>query len=220
MGNPSLIIRMGEKYYNWHAASAIFMSLILFNRPIDDEKVKNLQNETIARKRSWFSWGRTVSYTESSGSLKSENSESLTVRSDDSTKTPEKSTPPMSRSFSVPPQEAASRPRNLQFETIENNYKKSLVLSSEDLKKLNLNYGENKICFFHTNMLQGKNEILKGPSNLKVQLKCKLFISYYRYNENRCLNLLVEILGQNRCIRYRRHNHPQRCHGILVASYR
>ena len=158
MGNPSLVIRMGDKYYNWHAASAIFMSLILFNRPLDDDKVKNLQNETIARKRSWFSWGRTVSYTESSGSLKSEQSESLTVRSEDSIKTPEKSTPPMSRSLSVPPQEGV---RRLQYEVSENTHKKSLILSSEDLRKLNLKYGENEICFFHTNMLQGeiKNHI-------------------------------------------------------------
>ena len=169
IGNPSLIIRMGNKYYNWHAASAIFMSMIVFNKPIDDSKIKQLQNETIFRKRSsWFPWGRTMSHSESplAHSNLSDLKESASPTHHDtlldipgmSLKIPESSTPEkqkdigLSRSYSV----GQTDPFSYRVDPYDYSHmKKTLILSSDDLKKLNLKYGENEICFWLTTMFQG-----------------------------------------------------------------
>ena len=154
IGNPSLIIRMGNKYYNWHAASAIFMSMIVFNKPIDDSTIKQLQSETIFRKRSsWFSWGRTVSYSESP--LTQENLPEVPETLKIPPKTEIHGRRALKSESGLSLNYQAREQYTIEIESYGVNMKKTLILSSDDLKKLNLKYGENEICFWITTMFQG-----------------------------------------------------------------
>merc|ERR1711953_910426 len=65
ISHPSLVVRMGTKYYNWTACSAIILSMMVFQRPLSEDTVNGLQAESI-RKRSWFAgyWPRSVSTSE------------------------------------------------------------------------------------------------------------------------------------------------------------
>ena len=151
-------VKLGEKYYNWQSASALFFSLIIFNKPIEDEKVEMLQQDSYPR-RSWFGrWGRTVppsNGTSNGTSATTSNrtkSEAMSGKSEAYTKYAQNEKR-LERSMSDP----GDHPDD--YQTISSEYssgmKKSLNLTSDELKKLNLNYGENEICFWVTTMYQG-----------------------------------------------------------------
>lgn len=130
------LVRLGQKYYNWQAAAALFFSLIMFDKPIEDSKVDELQQVSLP-KPGWFrSWTRTTSTSSNSSPRKAKPE-------------PIEAEKRLERSMSDPGEfESEIRPRT-------NSMIRSLELTSDELKKLNLNYGENEICFWVTTMYQG-----------------------------------------------------------------
>ena len=135
------LVRLGKKYYNWQAAAALFFSLIMFDKPIEDSKVDELQQVSLP-KPGWFrSWTRTTSTSSNSSPRKTKPE-------------PTESEKRLERSMSDPGEfESEIRPRT-------NSMIRSLELTSDELKKLNLNYGENEICFWVTTMYQGTFSVI------------------------------------------------------------
>jgi hypothetical protein len=185
ISNPDLILRMGNKYYNWHSASAIFMSLIVFNKPIEEDKIQSLQNETVFRRKSWFSWGRnrTVSYNEQpSGEIPSFRQELNKVSFNEPIKSalvPPKTveSKKFRRTMSVPPASYENLVETVSTESI--NLKKTLMLEDADLKKLPLKYGENEICFWVTTMFQGNSYDLNFCEKIKAYFHKWNYCFYY-----------------------------------------
>ncbi|CBY20543.1 unnamed protein product [Oikopleura dioica] len=150
--DPRLVLRMGTKYYNWTACSAIIISMMVYQLPLSEEKVKGLQSESI-RKRSWFSgyWPRSVSTSEHYSRNPAPIKQPKLVAA---LELPAANGAELSRSFSVPSPDFCPI-----FREGGKLMKKTLVLSSDELKKLNLKYGENTIDFWLTTMLQGTTKI-------------------------------------------------------------
>ena len=153
--NPRLVVRMGTKYYNWTACSAIILSMMVFQLPLPDDKVKGLQSESI-RKRSWFSgyWPRSVSTSEPFSRNPAPIKKPTPLSTVAALELPVANGAALSRSFSVPSPDFCPI-----FREGNKLMKKTLVLSSDELKKLNLKYGENTIDFWLTTMLQGTTKI-------------------------------------------------------------
>ena len=166
-------VKLGAKYYNWQAASTLFFSLIIFNKPVDEKKIDELQESSLPR-RSWFRWSST------SSSTRRPNTEDARTRhvSVSATTSPIKGTKPsvittnsvpssrnsfdireekrLERSMSDPGNDFEVYQPTTMTSSLPNGMKKTINLGSDDLKKLNLKYGENEVCFWVTTMYQGK----------------------------------------------------------------
>ena len=157
---------MGAKYYNWQAASTLFFSLIIFNKPVDEKKIDELQESSLPR-RSWFRWSSSSS---SSRRPVPEDGRPRHV-SVSATTSPIKSVKPsvpnnrhsfnicdekrLERSMSDPGNDFEVYSPTTMTSSLPNGMKKTINLGSDDLKKLNLRYGENEVCFWVTTMYQG-----------------------------------------------------------------
>ncbi|KAL5014363.1 hypothetical protein ScPMuIL_008633 [Solemya velum] len=63
--NPDLVVRVGDKYYNWQTAAPLILSHAVFQKELPDLLVSNLVREHMPKKKekktgvsSWFSWRR------------------------------------------------------------------------------------------------------------------------------------------------------------------
>ena len=164
-------VKLGAKYYNWQAASTLFFSLIIFNKPVDEKKIDELQESSLPR-RSWFRWSSS-----SSSSRRPPDDVRTRHVSVSATTSPIKSTKPsnistgqvpnsrnsfdireekrLERSMSDPGNDFEVYSPTTMTSSLPNGMKKTINLGSDDLKKLNLKYGENEVCFWVTTMYQG-----------------------------------------------------------------
>lgn len=178
--NPLLVVKLGAKYYNWQAASTLFFSLIIFNKPVDEKKIDELQESSLPR-RSWFRWSSSSS---SSRRPVPEDGRPRHV-SVSATTSPIKSVKPsvpnnrhsfnicdekrLERSMSDPGNDFEVYSPTTMTSSLPNGMKKTINLGSDDLKKLNLRYGENEVCFWVTTMYQGT---------------CRVTASVYKWKES------------------------------------
>ncbi|XP_052097094.1 phosphatidate phosphatase LPIN1-like isoform X1 [Mytilus californianus] len=66
INNPDLVIRIGEKYYNWLTAAPMMLTHLVFERNLSQTSMNKLIDEHMPKKKekrtsgvsSWFSWGR------------------------------------------------------------------------------------------------------------------------------------------------------------------
>jgi len=183
--NPLLVVKLGAKYYNWQAASTLFFSLIIFNKPVDEKKIDELQESSLPR-RSWFRWSSS-----SSSSRRPPDDVRTRHVSVSATTSPIKSTKPsnistgqvpnsrnsfdireekrLERSMSDPGNDFEVYSPTTMTSSLPNGMKKTINLGSDDLKKLNLKYGENEVCFWVTTMYQGT---------------CRVTASVYKWKES------------------------------------
>lgn len=182
--NPNLVIRMGSRYYSWKMASAMIVSLLLFQRPLSERTMNFLKEKCIPKKsspqnsRSWRSWFR------SSESQPSNISPPINVPQSPTSPTMQFSVPndDDQQSFSSSPTPALTKndkspsidyvsdeeiyshvviasPKNSTTNFHSTNrkikYRKVLRLSSDVLKNLNLKPGSNDIQFSVTTAYQG-----------------------------------------------------------------
>jgi len=141
--NPKLVIRDGDRYFNWNTCAAVAVGKIFFKKTLprtEIEKLKPIRRES----RSWFFFGskRTPSKQKKSETEteSQKSSETITLN------------PNGQKSNSY-------KPRKLSTEQLNNNnvvnFGKTLELTSDQLKKLNLKYGKNEIRYEVFTMLQG-----------------------------------------------------------------
>ncbi|XP_075624763.1 phosphatidate phosphatase LPIN3 isoform X2 [Balearica regulorum gibbericeps] len=149
--DPNLVILMNKKYYNWAVAAPMVLSLQAFQKNIPESTIDRLVKEKMPKRGSrwWFSWRRTEFPVEESrpgkanvGMLQHDSAqqrqEEVVFSSDDEPLHAEDM-------FAVDAPAQKSQPT----------YKKSLRLSSEQIRRLNLQDGPNEVAFSVTTQYQG-----------------------------------------------------------------
>ncbi|XP_035561743.1 phosphatidate phosphatase LPIN3 isoform X2 [Canis lupus baileyi] len=148
--HPNLVVKINEKHYNWAVAAPMILSLQAFQRNLPKSTVDKLEKEKMPRKggRWWFSWRRRdfpvqerSAQTEKTTAREQQGEKTDVLSSEDDA--PE--SPVILEAPSLPPSPPAYTPT----------YKKSLRLSSNQIRRLNLQEGANDVVFSVTTQYQG-----------------------------------------------------------------
>ncbi|XP_066480790.1 phosphatidate phosphatase LPIN3 [Tiliqua scincoides] len=153
--DPNLVIRIHKKYYNWAVAAPMLLSLQAFQKNLPKSTIDKLMKEKMPKKggRWWFSWRRReLSNEEQKSRAKKTNTadkhgkDSLQRRREDASSSDDESISSGQGDGPIPDSIA------LKFLPT---YKKSLRLSSAQIKSLNLKDGPNEVVFSVTTQYQG-----------------------------------------------------------------
>ncbi|MBZ3882237.1 Phosphatidate phosphatase LPIN3 [Sciurus carolinensis] len=150
LDDPNLVVKINGKHYNWAVAAPMILSLQAFQKNLPESTVDKLEKEKMPRKggRWWFSWRRRDFPAEE----RSAQREKTTARKQQGEKTgvlsSEDDAPDSPVILEVPPPPPSTPACMLT-------YKKSLRLSSDQLRRLNLHEGANDVVFSVTTQYQG-----------------------------------------------------------------
>ncbi|XP_055458350.1 phosphatidate phosphatase LPIN3 isoform X1 [Psammomys obesus] len=150
LDDPNLVVKINEKHYNWAVAAPMILSLQAFQKNLPESTVDKLEKEKMPRKggRWWFSWRRRDFPAEEHSAQR----EKTTTREQQGEKTEVLSSdddaPDSPVILEVPPL-PPSTPGYIPT------YKKSLRLSSDQIRCLNLQEGANDVVFSVTTQYQG-----------------------------------------------------------------
>uniref|UniRef100_A0A670YFT4 phosphatidate phosphatase n=1 Tax=Pseudonaja textilis TaxID=8673 RepID=A0A670YFT4_PSETE len=138
--DPNLVIQIQKKYYNWAVAAPMVLSLQAFQKNLPQNTVDRLMKEKMPKKvgRWWFSWRRKEVHILQYGK------ETSLYENDSSSDEDAVSSHQGDRSM----------PDAITQKFLPT-YKKSLRLSSDEIKKLNLRDGPNDVVFSVTTQYQG-----------------------------------------------------------------
>ncbi|VFV16932.1 phosphatidate phosphatase lpin3 [Lynx pardinus] len=148
--HPNLVVKINEKHYNWAVAAPMILSLQAFQKNLPKSTVDKLEKEKMPRKggRWWFSWRRRDFPAEecSAQAEKSTAQEQQGAKTDvPSSEDDAPESPVILEVPSLPPSPPAYPPT----------YRKSLRLSSSQIRRLNLQEGANDVVFSVTTQYQG-----------------------------------------------------------------
>ncbi|XP_015452654.1 phosphatidate phosphatase LPIN3 isoform X2 [Pteropus alecto] len=150
LDDPNLVVKINERHYNWAVAAPMILSLQAFQKNLPKSTVDKLEKEKMPRKggRWWFSWRRRDFPAEEHSAQR----DKTTARDPRGEKTDVLSSeddapdsPVILEAPSLPPSPPAYTPT----------YKKSLHLSSDQIRRLNLQEGANDVVFSVTTQYQG-----------------------------------------------------------------
>ncbi|NXG95633.1 LPIN3 phosphatase, partial [Loxia leucoptera] len=151
ISDPNLVIMINKKYYNWAVAGPIVLALQAFQRNIPESIIDELVKEYMSKKdrRYWFSWRRRQSPTEEvclQQKLFKTLADPFSLCRQEEKESP---------SDSEPQQPGDTLAEEALPEKPLPNFRKSLRLSSEQIERLNLQDGPNKVAFSVTTQYQG-----------------------------------------------------------------
>uniref|UniRef100_A0A8B9MJG1 LNS2/PITP domain-containing protein n=1 Tax=Accipiter nisus TaxID=211598 RepID=A0A8B9MJG1_9AVES len=161
--DPNLVVKIGNKYYNWTTAGSLLLAMQAFQKPLPKATVESIMRDKMPKKggRWWFSWrGRNSTIKEEkkpeqgmSGSrLTGEDSSQMNMANrikDESSSSDE--------DRRAAKQNLGSLQTNSSHLSLLSgvSYKKTLRLTSDQLKSLNLKNGPNDVTFSVTTQYQG-----------------------------------------------------------------
>uniref|UniRef100_A0A4X2L9U4 phosphatidate phosphatase n=1 Tax=Vombatus ursinus TaxID=29139 RepID=A0A4X2L9U4_VOMUR len=141
LDDPNLVVKIGMKHYNWAVAAPMILSLQAFRKSLPKSTIDKLVKEKMPKKsgRWWFSWGLKDATTKEVGTLQAwipcrQKMDISSVEDDSLVILGAPSPPPQSHIHA---------------------FKKSLRLSSEQIRDLNLREGANDVVFSVTTQYQG-----------------------------------------------------------------
>ncbi|XP_036026641.1 phosphatidate phosphatase LPIN1 isoform X4 [Onychomys torridus] len=156
--DPNLVVKIGNKYYNWTTAAPLLLAMQAFQKPLPKATVESIMRDKMPKKggRWWFSWrGRNATIKEESkpeqclpgtghGTEEQLSQLGLAPRT-------------KHESSSSDEEHAAAKPSTSSHLSLLSNvsYKKTLRLTSEQLKSLKLKNGPNDVVFSVTTQYQG-----------------------------------------------------------------
>ncbi|XP_061024809.1 phosphatidate phosphatase LPIN1 isoform X3 [Eubalaena glacialis] len=156
--DPNLVVKIGNKYYNWTTAAPLLLAMQAFQKPLPKATVESIMRDKMPRKggRWWFSWrGRNSTIKEeskpeqclagkshSTGEQPSQLGMATRIKHESSSSDEEHTAAKLSSSSHLPLLSSVS-------------YKKTLRLTSEQLKSLKLKNGPNDVVFSVTTQYQG-----------------------------------------------------------------
>ncbi|XP_026530088.1 phosphatidate phosphatase LPIN1 isoform X3 [Notechis scutatus] len=146
--DPNLVVKIGNKYYNWTTAAPLLLAMQAFQKPLPKATVDSIMRDKMPKKggRWWFSWrGRNNSIKEEAKpaqGLNGKEEKSIADRIKDDSSSSDEDHRTKSETTHLPLLSGIG-------------YKKSLRLSSEQLKNLNLKNGPNDVTFSVTTQYQG-----------------------------------------------------------------
>ncbi|XP_038656175.1 phosphatidate phosphatase LPIN1 isoform X2 [Scyliorhinus canicula] len=157
--DPNLVVKIGSKYYNWSTAAPMLLAVQTFQKPLPKVAVENLIKERMPQKggRWWFSWrGRSNKVKvepeiEQIGSGHDTRQQSVHPgsRLNDESSSSDEDVRKINQNCSAGQQDHS--PPALSYVS----YVKSLRLSSDQLKSLQLKEGPNDVVFSVTTQYQG-----------------------------------------------------------------
>ncbi|KAM4904318.1 LOW QUALITY PROTEIN: phosphatidate phosphatase LPIN1 [Sylvia borin] len=160
--DPNLVVKIGNKYYNWTTAGPLLLAMQAFQKPLPKATVESIMRDKMPKKggRWWFSWrGR-------NSTIKEETKPEQTMRESGLTEDSSQ----MSRTNRIKDESSSSdedpRAAKQNLGSLQTNsshlsllsgisYKKSLRLTSDQLKSLKLKNGPNDVTFSVTTQYQG-----------------------------------------------------------------
>ncbi|XP_072794294.1 phosphatidate phosphatase LPIN1 isoform X2 [Vicugna pacos] len=156
--DPNLVVKIGNKYYNWTTAAPLLLAMQAFQKPLPKATVESIMRDKMPRKggRWWFSWrGRNTTIKE-----ESKPEQCLAGKSHSTGEQPPQlgmGTRIKHESSSSDEEHAAAKPSSTSHLPLLSNvsYKKTLRLTSEQLKSLKLKNGPNDVVFSVTTQYQG-----------------------------------------------------------------
>lgn len=156
--DPNLVVKIGNKYYNWTTAAPLLLAMQAFQKPLPKATVESIMRDKMPKKggRWWFSWrGRNATIKE-----ESKPEQSLTGKGHNTGEQPAQlglATRIKHESSSSDEEHAAAKPSSSSHLSLLSNvsYKKTLRLTSEQLKSLKLKNGPNDVVFSVTTQYQG-----------------------------------------------------------------
>nr|XP_021524693.1 phosphatidate phosphatase LPIN1 isoform X5 [Aotus nancymaae] len=156
--DPNLVVKIGSKYYNWTTAAPLLLAMQAFQKPLPKATVEAIMRDKMPKKggRWWFSWrGRNTTIKE-----ESKPEQCLVGKGHSTGEQPPQlgmATRVKHESSSSDEERAAAKPSNTGHLPLLPNvsYKKTLRLTSEQLKSLKLKNGPNDVVFSVTTQYQG-----------------------------------------------------------------
>ncbi|KAG8513410.1 Phosphatidate phosphatase LPIN3 [Galemys pyrenaicus] len=150
LDDPHLVVKVNEKHYNWAVAAPMILSLQAFQKSLPKSTVDKLEKEKMPRKsgRWWFSWRRRDFSAEERGAQR----EKSTAQEQWGEKTDILSSEDGAPDSPVILEAPSPRPSSLACTPT---YKKALRLSSDQIRRLNLQEGANDVVFSVTTQYQG-----------------------------------------------------------------
>ncbi|XP_067904513.1 phosphatidate phosphatase LPIN2-like isoform X2 [Heterodontus francisci] len=161
--DPNLVIGINKKYYNWAVAAPMILCIQAFQKNLPKATIDKLVKEKMPKKTGgwWFSWRRknsTVKEPESSikkGEEQNETSETKQASLLEGCRPKEELTSSDDDFTFKDRPKPGSKCRDSPCQSSMATYKKSLRLSSEKLRSLNLKEGPNNAVFSVTTQYQG-----------------------------------------------------------------
>ncbi|XP_055977654.1 phosphatidate phosphatase LPIN3 [Sorex fumeus] len=150
LDDPNLVVKVNEKHYSWAVAAPMILSMQAFQKNLPKSTVDKLEKEKMPRKggRWWFSWRRR-DFSAEERSAQREKTKAREQRGEKadvlSSEDDAPDSPVVLEVPSLPPSPPAYTPT----------YKKSLRLSSDQIRRLNLQEGANDVVFSVTTQYQG-----------------------------------------------------------------
>ncbi|KAM4613399.1 phosphatidate phosphatase LPIN2 isoform 2-T2 [Polymixia lowei] len=157
--DPNLVICINSKYYNWAVAAPMVLSMQTFQKNLPKNAIEQLVKDKMPKKsgRWWFSWRRKEMDTNQPTNSKQEQYEAAisapsTIKGslDDMDSDEEAG---LCRQDTIPT--SLSTDTMSATQCISQMYRKSLRLTSEQIERLNLRDGANKVVFSVTTQYQG-----------------------------------------------------------------
>ncbi|XP_050999527.1 phosphatidate phosphatase LPIN1 isoform X3 [Acomys russatus] len=156
--DPNLVVKIGNKYYNWTTAAPLLLAMQAFQKPLPKATMESIMRDKMPKKggRWWFSWrGRNSTIKE-----ESKPEQGLPGKGHNTGEQPAQLglvTRIKHESSSSDEELAAAKPSSSGHLSILSNvsYKKTLRLTSEQLKSLKLKNGPNDVVFSVTTQYQG-----------------------------------------------------------------
>ncbi|XP_022448102.2 phosphatidate phosphatase LPIN3 isoform X2 [Delphinapterus leucas] len=151
LDDPNLVVKINEKHYNWAVAASMILSLQAFQKNLPKSTVDKLEKEKMPRKggRCWFSW-RCRDFPAKECRARREKTTARQQQLGEKTEAPSSEDDAPDSPILL---EAPSPPLSPPGHTPT--YKKSLRLSSNQIRRLNLQEGANKVVFSVTTQYQG-----------------------------------------------------------------
>uniref|UniRef100_A0A1A7YBP2 phosphatidate phosphatase n=1 Tax=Iconisemion striatum TaxID=60296 RepID=A0A1A7YBP2_9TELE len=154
--DPNLVVKIGNKYYNWSTAAPVMLAMQVYQKPLPQESVENIIKEKMPKKggRWWFSWRSRNSdskseVTDAAGDMEEA---SITMAPENRLKDESSSSDEEHRSTN---QVAESCQTEMLLSSGSICYKKTLRLTSDQLASLQLKEGPNEVVFSVTTQYQG-----------------------------------------------------------------
>ncbi|XP_074437976.1 phosphatidate phosphatase LPIN1 isoform X4 [Larus michahellis] len=161
--DPNLVVKIGNKYYNWTTAGPLLLAMQAFQKPLPKATVESIMRDKMPKKggRWWFSWrGRNSTIKEETKPEQGMSGSGL-IGEDSSQMSMANRIKDESSSSDEDPRAAKQNLGSLQTNSSHLSllsgisYKKTLRLTSDQLKSLKLKNGPNDVTFSVTTQYQG-----------------------------------------------------------------
>ncbi|XP_075717210.1 phosphatidate phosphatase LPIN1 isoform X2 [Rhinoderma darwinii] len=161
--DPNLVVKIGNKYYNWPTAAPVLLAMQAFQKPLPKVTVDTLMRDKMPKKggRWWFSWrGRNNNLKVESKTEQGLSGQEPYPGEPNDVHGIEQRLKDESSSSDEDPRVAKQNIGSLQsnqshLSSSGVTYKKTLRLTSDQLKSLKLKNGQNDIVFSVTTQYQG-----------------------------------------------------------------